>query len=344
MGNTLDSATSEIVMKDEVNSAFAEQGVGPVSMEQLRAASSVLQSVSYDNLMAQMPQDKNSILELRRLGIITLAKQKGYSGICHAMTEEMKVERNGSATSSHAKKTSNIIAADYHLLEKLADLLTEVPGDASKDVLASQADKEMQDVMALMNFAMDTIRDRQIMERKKLLGSSYNDVDPGSCTDTSSGTDTDGSEDLDEEGNILGVYRNNSDGEKSFRLGIDTENKYVIPDESIFPDRGSLRGCYMSLRAGCEFLSQIGKLPGSNHSVTRSKNPRRLAIYNSSAVLHVARLLKQHCRDNELMFWGLNALYFCLRDGCSVDQRNVNKLLSAGDGLRLVRKLNRCCR
>jgi hypothetical protein len=215
-------------------------------------------------------------------------------------------------------------------------------------------DNELREVVALMALAMDMMRKARRVERMKLLGDSYVGLQPDSLMDTDSDAGSEDSmSDHDDADAGFAAHDSNSMPDdhdaRAFHAGTNDEDKYVNPDEGVIVDRGKQRACFMSLRACCEFLSSLCQhraryKPGEDLRQTAFQMAVRNAIKTSGAVVNLARLLRLNSRDNELMFWGLNALFFCLRDGSRVDHDNVRALRKEGKGNRLTEKLRRSCR
>ncbi len=93
-------------------------------------------------------------------------------------------------------------------------------------------------------------------------------------------------------------------------------------------------------RACCVFLSEVGKITRSAPGETERWAGMRDALKTSRVVVALARLLRENGDSNELTFWGLNALYFCCRDGAHVDEENVQHFRDAG-GVELIEQLSR---
>merc|ERR1712224_1048207 len=92
-------------------------------------------------------------------------------------------------------------------------------------------------------------------------------------------------------------------------------------------------------RACCEFLSEVGKITRHAPEETERWTGMRQALKTSEVVVALARLLRENSDSNELTFWGLNALYFCCRDGAHVDDENVQRFRDAG-GAELIAHLS----
>jgi hypothetical protein len=332
--------------KDAINAIFAASGVGPLTLDELAAANAIL-SRGDEVPITNLPRDKQAKIEIRRLGVTSHATRRGCRGVCDALAGEIRIERDFYGTTV-AATGANKISPDYQLVESLCGILCCNVEDIREDETEMHAGTELREVTVLMNMAMDTVRQARRQKRMKLLGGSYVGRRPDSLEDTDSDAASDDSMMSDHDDADGGVASNSShampgdDGTREFRAGTSDEDKYVNPDEGVFADRGKLRACYMSLRACCEFLSLICQQ--HDQPTDHTHENMRNAIKTSGAVTSLARLLRQHAQDNELMFWGINALFFCLRDGPGVDHDNVQTLLVEGKGVRLTEKLRRSCR
>ena len=91
---------------DAINDIFAASGVGPLTSDELAAASSAL-SRGDKVPIVNLPRNKQTKIEVRRLGVTTQAKSRGCRGLCTALAAEIRIEHD-CFTESAASGTKKI--------------------------------------------------------------------------------------------------------------------------------------------------------------------------------------------------------------------------------------------
>eukprot|EP00946_MAST-07B_sp_MAST-7B-sp1_P001319 g1319.t1 len=231
-------------------------GVGPMSPDELKAAKA---SLSFgEELMNELPQEREAYTQMRRLGVSAHAKSRGCLGICEALAREIRIESDFHDTQITAQSEGEVrVRPDHDLVESLCDLLRDTVQNLCNAEIEGYIGEELGKVSGLMNLAMDAARKARRKRRMELLGMSYEGHLFGSSEDTDSDIGSEDSMVEQDDDHVAPGSMPGANTTKPFKPGTSDEDHYVNPDESAFVDRGTQKACYASLRACCEFLSKL---------------------------------------------------------------------------------------
>ena len=250
--------------------------------------------------------------------------RNGVIGVCEPLNHQLHLEAVHEELESW-KVDEEPEQVNKKVVDKCLQVLIDMPSGKTKDEEDRNTIKDMNKFMELFRHAMNVVEGYE-HKRKEMIRIENLEKKESSLAqyDTNNGWNDDDS----------GGDNGNDDDDDDTLLLLSTDITCHDDDKTVPVAREIIRACLM-------FLCEVGKLTTTDG--TDAWFGMKDAIKKTNVIPAIVRLLLQHPTHNSFVFWGLNALYFCCRDGAFNDLENVEKMLNA-DGLKMVEILNQTCR
>ena len=267
-------------------------------------------TINSTTLLAEQP--KNTVADpTESLNQWKMMIQNGIQGVCDALELQLHFEAAHEQLEPWGSEDTQTEVADDKIVNKCIQVLIDMPGESSDYVQDRNTTRDMELFTTLFKHAIEIVtsydqRTQQLAEETRL-----EDGEP-----RRSKHHTTNELDSDEEYSQLSTKIHSHD------------------DDSVVPSaRKTIKGCLI-------FLSEVGKLTTSDG--TDRWFGMKDAIKQTHVVSIVVRLLHAYTTHNTFVFWGLNALYFCCRDGPLNDWENIEVMRKEG-GIVLCETLRGTC-
>ena len=239
--------------------------------------------------------------------------QNGVPGVCQPLAEQLHIEAAKEGLESWEADEEQKSEPNKMVVDKCIQLLIDMPSGKTDLEEDRNTARDMKTFANLFVRAMNVLESYNI---RREVEARQDTMALGKNSRSRSGGGNDDDDDNDDEVPEL------------------SSEIYCHEDDDTVPiARKIIRACLV-------FLSEVGKLTTTDG--TDAWFGMKDAIKSTKVVPAVMRLLLQHPTHNSFVFWGLNALYFCCRDGATNDWENIEAMRNAG-GLEMVRKLNNTC-
>jgi hypothetical protein len=240
----------------------------------------------------------------------------GVKGVCTALKEQLHIEAAHEGFEDWYDGEDQTLQPDVKIINKCIQVLIEMPTEASQYVKDKSTTKDMISFTEMFKHAINIValfNERVERSDGKL---EYNEGY------------------RKEDRAILDPKRRrhvSDSGEEDMKLSKCIHDH--ANDASVPTARKIIRGCL-------RFLSEAGKLTTTDG--TDKWYGMKDAIKQTKVVSIVTNFLHAHTTQNSFVFWGLNALYFCCRDGPNNDWENIEEMRNQG-GMDLCTKLRSTC-
>ena len=237
--------------------------------------------------------------------------QNGVKGVCAALEKELHVEAAHNLLEDWEEDESTASVPDVKVVDKCIQVLIDMPSETSDYVQDRNTTRDMELFTNIFRHAIHIV----ISFDQRL-----NDQNLGEREDVTTSKKK-RKKKLD----------SGKEGDDETRLSKSIHDHET--DEYVPTARKTIRGCLI-------FLSEVGKLTTTDG--TDRWYGMKDAIKETHVVSIVIHLLHAFTTHNSFVFWGLNALYFCCRDGAENDWENIEEMRRNG-GLELCETLRSTC-
>ena len=236
--------------------------------------------------------------------------QNGVKGVCAALEKELHVEAAHNLLEDWEEDESTASVPDVKVVDKCIQVLIAMPSETSDYVQDRNTTRDMELFTNIFRHAIHIV----VSFDQRL-----NDQDLGE------------GENFTSKKKRKKKTNRGEEGEDELRLSQSIHDHDT--DDYVPTARKTIRGCLI-------FLSEVGKLTTTDG--TDRWYGMKDAIKETHVVSIVIHLLHAFTTHNSFVFWGLNALYFCCRDGAENDWENIEEMRRNG-GLELCETLRSTC-